>query len=149
MKKLVSFLSVFFFCNSVVLIGQEVIQKDSIQINPDSVYSKVDVMAEYPGEDKVRKDFFKSRLNGQTPTENLAPPGTYTVLVVCIIGADGKLIAVVPQTSHGYGMEEEVIRVTKKLPKPFKPALKNGIAVKSKMKFTIGFYVAEKKSSDF
>ena len=131
------------------LSAQDVIQKDSIAINLDSVYTKVDVVAEYPGGDKERRDFYKSRLRGQIPTENLAPPGTYTVVVVCIIGADGKLIAAIPQTNHGFGMVEEVIRVTKKLPTPFKPAYKNGVPVKSKMKFTIGFYVAEKKTSDF
>ena len=44
----------------------------------------------------------------------------------------------VPETHEGYGMEKEMIRVLKKLP-TFRPAIKNGVAVKSKISFPIVF----------
>lgn len=117
--------------------------KDSISVNQDSVYSNkdVDVIAEYPGGDMSRRNFLERNINGQVATDNGAPSGNYTVVVICFIGIDGKITEAVPETSHGYGMEKEVLRIINKLPKPYKPAMKNGVPVKSKIKFPVTFSV--------
>lgn len=70
--------------------------------------------------------------------KNGAPAGIYKIRIVCIIDTSGKFIAIVPETHEGYGMEKEVMRVIKLLP-AFKSAMKNGIAVKSKVIFPISF----------
>jgi len=116
------------------------------QQNPpakDTVYSitDVDVQPEYPGGDIARREFIERKLNGQVATENGAPKGNYTVVVICIIDVDGKIIASVPETSHGYGMEKEVLKIIGKLPKQYKPAIKNGVPVKTKIRFPVTFSV--------
>jgi periplasmic protein TonB len=125
-----------FLCCHFLLVAQ-----DAVPVNQDSVYSQlnVDVKAEYPGGDKARIDFIEKKVNGFVPIDNGAPRGTYTVVIICTIDIDGKIISTVPETKLGYGMEEEVIRIIKKLPKPYSPAVKNGVAVKSKMKFPVTF----------
>jgi hypothetical protein len=121
--------------------------KDSIRFNQDSVYSQmdVDVKAEYPGGEKAWRDYIERKVNGTVATDNGAPSGTYTVVIICIIDTSGKIIAAVPETSHGYGMEKEVLRIINKIPKPYTPAMKNGMAVKSKIKFPVTFSISSGK----
>lgn len=147
MKK--ALLAVLLLCNSIVLFAQSSLPKDSILINPDSIYVDVDIKAEYPGGHKGWSDFIEKKINGQVATDNGAPAGTYTVVIACIIGTDGKLIAAAPLTSHGYGMEREMLRVLNKIPKAFIPAYKNGIPVKSKLKFPLTFSVGNTKATRF
>ena len=126
-------------------------QKDSAAVNQDSVYSvnDVDAEAEYPGGDKARRAFIEKNINALVAIENSAPSGTYTVVVICFIGIDGKIFAAVPETSHGYGMEKEVLRIIKKLPKPYSPAMKNGVPVKTKIRFPVTFYISEPAKGKF
>ena len=122
---------------------QTVVTKDTLLIK-DTVYSlnDVDVKPEFPGGDKARVDFIEHKVNGLVAVENGAPYGTYTVVIVCIIDTDGKIIAAVQETNHGYGMEKEVLRIINKLPKPYKPAMKNEVPVKCKIKFPVTFTVS-------
>jgi hypothetical protein len=130
--------SLFLYCHFLLAA------QNTVPVNQDTVYSQsdVDIKAQYPGGDKARIDFIENKVNLFVPVENGAPDGTYTVVIVCIIGNDGKIIAAVPETSHGYGMEREVLRIINKLPKPYIPAMKNGIAVKSKNKFPVKFSIS-------
>lgn len=134
--------AVLLLCNSFALLGQTEVVKDSAAINTDSVYADVDVKAEYPGGHKAWSGFIEKKVNGLVAVENGAPNGTYTVIIACVIDESGKIIGTAPQTNHGYGMEKEALRVLGKLPKPFTPAYKNGIAVKSILKFPITFGVS-------
>jgi protein TonB len=134
-----------FLCSYCATSAQDVAPvKDSFVVNQDTVYSTkdVDVIAEYPGGDAARIKFIEKNVNGLVPVENGAPSGAYTVVITCIIDTDGKIIAAVPATSHGYGMEKEVIRIIRKLPKPYSPALKNGLPVKSKINFPVMFSIS-------
>ena len=51
--------------------------------------------------------------------------GTYTTIVIFIVDKEGNISDVKALTAHGFGMEEEVIRVIKNGPK-WIPAIQNG-----------------------
>lgn len=137
-------LLLFLSISDVSFAQQQPASKDTIIVNQDSVYSAkdVDVVAEYPGGDIARRAFLERNINALVAVENSAPAGTYTVVIVCFIGIDGKVFATVPETSHGYGMEKEVLRIIKKLPKPYSPAMKKGFPVKTKIRFPVTFSVS-------
>ena len=56
------------------------------------------------------------KLNPSAPVDNGAPEGTYTVYVQFVVSKDGNISDVRALTNHGYGMEEEAVRVIKKGP---------------------------------
>jgi hypothetical protein len=107
-------------------------------INPDSVYFNVDIPAEHPKGKEARIRFLEKNIDASIPVKNGAPAGIYNIRIVCIIDAAGKFIAIVPETHEGYGMEKEMMRVIKSFP-AFKPAMKNGVPVKSKIIFPVMF----------
>lgn len=106
----------------------------------DSVYLKVEIKAQYPGGEEIRKRFIRYNSNGEIPLKKGCPLGTYTVIVKCIIDIAGNITKITSQTNHGYGMEEEVIRVIKKIP-PFIPAIKDDITVKSTLSLPFTFKI--------
>ena len=59
------------------------------------------------------------------PVDNGAPEGTYTVYVQFVVDKEGNISDVKALTNHGYGMEEEAVRVIKKGPN-WTPAIQNG-----------------------
>ena len=114
--------------------------KDTTSINPDSVYSKVDIRAKFPGGEEARKLYMRQNLNGDVALKRGAPLGVYTVIINCTIDTSGIFISILPETKYGYGMEEEAIRVIGKFPQ-WLPAIKNNLKVKSSLKFPITFKV--------
>lgn len=82
------------------------VSADSSLVNPDSVYSAVDIPAEHPkGKDALIR-YLEKNIDAAIAIKNGAPAGTYKVLITCIIDTAGKIIAMVPVTHHGYGMEK-------------------------------------------
>jgi protein TonB len=77
-----------------------------------------------------------------TPVDNGAQPGTYQVVVRFIVSKDGSISDVVAETKHGYGMEEEAIRVIKKGPN-WTPAQQNGRFVNAYRRQPITFQVQD------
>lgn len=65
------------------------------------------------------------------------------VVVQFIVDQKGTLSDIKALTAHGYGMEQEVIRVLKKSPK-WLPAQVNGRKVKAYRKQPITFAVSDK-----
>ena len=59
-----------------------------------------------------------------------------------IIDKQGNVSDIKPLTNHGYGVEEEAMRVLKKASK-WEPAIQNGIKVKAYRKQVIVFEVTE------
>jgi len=98
----------------------------------------VDIPAKHPKGKEARIRFVEKNVDAGIGSKKGAPVGTYKIRIVCIINANGKIIVMVPETHEGYGMEKEMMRVLKELP-TFKPAMKNGIAVKSKIFFPVIF----------
>ena len=108
----------------------------------DSVFTREEIESDFPGGQKGWKAFLQRNLNPKVPVIQKAPPNTYQVVVRFIIQQDGSIGDIIPETTYGFGMEEEVIRVIKKSP-TWQPAVQYGRKVKSYKKIPITFFVPE------
>ncbi len=113
-------------------------------VEEDQIFQKVEIEAEYPGGQAAWAKYLKNNLNGNTPSDNSAPVGSYTVIVRFVVAKDGTISDVVAETSHGYGMEQEALKVIKKGPK-WKPAEQNGNIVKAYRRQPITFLVMDQE----
>ena len=106
----------------------------------NKIFDKVEIEASFPGGDSKWRQYLERNANGQVATDNGAPEGTYTTVVQFVVDKEGNISDVRALTNHGYGMEEEAIRVIKKGPK-WSPAIQNGRQVKAYRKQPITFRV--------
>jgi Gram-negative bacterial TonB protein C-terminal len=104
----------------------------------DSIYENVEIEASFKGGEKVWLSYLMKNLKPEVPSDNHAPPGAYTVVVGFVVDKNGELSDVKPLTSHGFGMEEEVVRIMSKGPS-WEPAINNGRNVKSYRKQPVTF----------
>jgi protein TonB len=102
-------------------------------------FTKVEVEASFTG--NWRK-YLERNLTASIPVQNGARAGSYTVIIRFIVDVDGNVSDVKALTSHGFGMEEESIRVIKAGPK-WEPAIQNGRKVNAYRKQPITFLVSE------
>ncbi|MBI1781324.1 MAG: TonB family protein [Sphingobacteriales bacterium] len=109
---------------------EEATQVVQAPVEDDQIFTKVEIEAGFPGGDGAWKKFLERNLNGQVPSDNGAPEGTYRVLVQFVVDKEGNVSDVKPLTSYGYGMEEEAVKAIKKGPK-WTPAEQNGRKVKA------------------
>jgi protein TonB len=107
----------------------------------NKVFEKVEVEAEFPGGTSAWARFLQRTLNANAPIDNGAPEGTYTVVVQFIVDKQGNISDVKALTNHGYGMEDEAVRVIKRGPK-WTPAIQNGRNVNAYRKQPVTFVVA-------
>lgn len=107
--------------------------------DPDEIVTFVEVEAKYPGNWKA---FLEKNLDPDTPIDHNAPYGRYSVVIQFVVDREGNVSDIQALTNHGYGMEEEAIRVLKKAAK-WEPAIQNGIKVKAYRKQVIVFVVEE------
>ena len=110
-----------------------------IEKDKNEIKTTVDVPARFEG-NWVK--FLQKNLNPETPVINGAPTGRYSVIVQFVVDIDGNVSDIKTLTKHGYGVEEEAIRVLKKAPK-WQPALVAGFNVKAYHKQVIVFEVVE------
>jgi len=108
----------------------------------DKVFTKVENEAQFPGGTAAWVRYLQKNLNANTPVDNGARAGTYQVIVKFIVSKDGSISEVQPETKHGYGMEEEAIKIIKRGPK-WTPALQNGRNVNAYRRQPITFVVEE------
>jgi periplasmic protein TonB len=118
--------------------GTGIIEK-KLEKDPDEIYRTVEIDAEYKGNWHT---FLERNLNGNVPTDNNAPPGTYTIVIQFVVDKEGNVSDLKALTNHGYGMEQECIRALKKASK-WEPAIQNGYPVKAYRKQPITFQVME------
>lgn len=107
---------------------------------PETVFIKTEIEAGFPGGTKAWKRYLERNLDASLAVKNGAPEGTYTVVVRFIVSTDGSISDVIAQTEHGYGMEQEAVKVVKRGPK-WTPALQNGSYVKAYRSQPITFLV--------
>lgn len=107
----------------------------------NKVFEKVEVEAKFKGGEAAWRRYLEKSLNPNTPVDNGAPEGTYTVWVQFIVDKAGVISDVKALSSHGYGMEEEAMKVIRKGP-AWEPAIQNGRQVKAYRKQPITFVVA-------
>jgi protein TonB len=108
----------------------------------DKVFTIVENEAAFPGGDAAWRRYLEKNLNANAPVDNGAPAGTYQVIVRFIVSKDGSISDVQPETKHGYGMEDEAVKIIKKGPK-WTPALQNGRNVNAYRRQPITFVVEE------
>ena len=106
----------------------------------NKIFEKVEIEASFKGGEGAWRKYLERNLNGNTPVDNGAPEGTYTVYVQFVVSKDGSISDVKPLTNHGYGMEAEAVRVIKKGP-AWTPAVQNGRSVNAYRKQPITFQV--------
>ena len=109
-------------------------------VHEDSVFRKVEIEASFPGGDRIWRSYLERNLNANVPVDNKAPEGTYTVIVQFIVDKNGEISDINALTNHGYGMEQEVIKVISKGPK-WSPAIQDGKPVKAYRKQPVTFSV--------
>lgn len=118
-------------------------KKESVTaIASDKVYEKVEVEPSFPNGDAGWRKFLEKNINASVPVDNQAPSGSYMCWVQFIVDNEGHISDIKPLTNHGYGMEQEVIRIMKLSPN-WVPGSDNGIAVKAYRKQPVTFVITE------
>lgn len=121
--------------------GKKVIEEKKVE-DENKVFEKVEIEASFPGGERAWANYLRKNLDAETPINNGAPAGTYTVMVQFIVDKQGAISDVRPLTKHGYGMEEEAVKVIKKGP-AWEPAIQNGRKVNAYRRQPITFVVEE------
>ncbi len=114
--------------------------KDIVEVKPvvsDDPVSFVEIEAKFNGNWRA---FLERNLNAEVPLNNNAPAGRYSVVIQFVVDKNGNVSDITALTSHGYGMEEEAIRVLRKAAK-WEPAIQNGNQVKAYRRQPITFDV--------
>ena len=106
----------------------------------DMVFEKVEVEASFKGGASAWRNFLQTNLNANIPLENGAPEGRFTVLIRFIVNKQGEVSYVNALTKHGYGMEDEAIRLIKESGK-WIPAEQGGKKVIAYRKQSITFLI--------
>jgi periplasmic protein TonB len=119
--------------------GKQIVEEKKEE-DENKIFDKVEIEAAFPGGDAKWRQYLERNANGQVATDNGAPEGTYTTVVQFVVDKEGNISDVKAMTNHGYGMEQEAIRVIKKGPK-WTPAVQNGRQVKAYRKQPITFQV--------
>lgn len=119
--------------------GKQIVEVKKVE-DENKIFDKVEIEASFPGGDSKWRRYLESNCNGQVASDNGAPEGTYTTLIQFVVDKEGNISDVRSLTNHGYGMEEEAMRVIKKGPK-WTPAIQNGRQVKAYRKQPITFQV--------
>ncbi|TMI93006.1 MAG: hypothetical protein E6H06_12685 [Bacteroidetes bacterium] len=116
------------------------------QIKVDNIiFEKVEVDPSFPGGEGAWRNFLLKNLKGSVPAEKGAPAGAYTVWLQFIVDKEGNISDTRPLTNHGYGMEEECVRIMKLSPR-WIPATQNGHIVTAYRKQPITFVVGGDKN---
>jgi len=105
----------------------------------DKIFLKVEKEAAFDGD---WNSFLKRNLDPETPANNDAPEGTYTVIVKFVVSKDGSLSNIECEADPGYGICKEAIRVIKKT-KNWIPAVQNGNNVNAYRRQPITFVVGQ------
>lgn len=122
--------------------GQKGVLKtyDKTGVQNDSLFTREEKEASFPGGEDSWRTYLRKNLNANTPVDNGAPSGKYTVIIKFIVTKDGSLADVLAETSKGYGMEKEAIRIIKNGPK-WIPALQYGRKVNAYRRQPVTFLV--------
>jgi len=86
------------------------------------------------------RQYLERNLVPEVPVNNSAPAGRYSVEVKFVVDVEGHVSDIGARTKHGFGMEEEAIRVIRKSAK-WEPAVFEGRMVKAYRRQMITFVV--------
>jgi len=116
--------------------GKNIIE-DNKNLKSDEPFTAVEVDAKFLGN---WEKFLMKNLNANVPVDNGAPTGVYRVVVQFVVDVDGNVSDIKALTNHGYGMEQEAIRVLKRATK-WEAAYQNNTHVKAYRSQPITFQV--------
>ncbi len=119
--------------------GKQIVEEKKPD-DENKIFDKVEIEAKFPGGDGKWRQYLERNCNAQVATDAGAPEGTYTTVVQFVVDKEGNISDVKSMTNHGYGLEEEAVRVIKKGPN-WTPAVQNGRQVKAYRKQPITFQV--------
>lgn len=108
----------------------------------EGVFEKVEKEAEFPGGLQAWSRYLQKNLNPNVGLDNGAVPGTYQVIVKFIVSKEGVISDVTAETKHGFGMEEEAVKIIKRGPK-WTPALQNGQNVNAYRRQPVTFLIED------
>jgi periplasmic protein TonB len=132
------FTTIFLLC---LLVKVEAQEKLKIIDTTDYLFTKVEVEAEFLGGAKEWRKYLSANLDMRIMDRNKVPNGTYVVIIRFIVAKDGSISNIVAETKHGYGLEEESIRMIKTSPK-WTPAKQNGYIVSAYRRQPITFIMS-------
>jgi protein TonB len=121
--------------------GSKVLEGPKVDYE-NTIFNKVEVEAAFPGGEQAWVRYLRKNLDANVPIDNGAPEGTYQVVIRFIVGKDGAISDVQSETKHGYGMEQEAMKIIRKGPK-WTPALQNGRNVNAYRRQPITFVVSD------
>ncbi|NOT93992.1 energy transducer TonB [Ferruginibacter sp.] len=113
---------------------------DSSGVRIDSVFTREEIEASFPGGDAVWLSYLRKTLNPDVAANNRAPAGMYTVIIKFVVNKEGIVSNVTAENAPGYGTEKEAIRVISKSPR-WKPAKQYGRFVNAYRRQPISFSV--------
>ena len=128
--------------DSAIEIKAVTIQEMEADKTDNKIFTQVETRPSFPGGDTAWRHYLEKNANGRVPFDSGAPAGMYTVLVQFVVNIDGTISDVKAMTNHGFGMENEVIKIIKKGPK-WIPATQNGKIVKAYTKQPVTFQVEQ------
>jgi beta-lactamase regulating signal transducer with metallopeptidase domain len=111
----------------------------------NKIFEKVEIEPSFPGGVEKWKQYLSTNADFSIPLKRGALKGDYTVVVQFIVDKEGSLHDIKALTHHGYGMEEEAMRLISKGPK-WVPAIQNGRQVKAYKMQVITFAVEKPKN---
>lgn len=121
--------------------GKGAIVEGPKAIEKEKVFIFVEIMPEFPGGDKALMKFLNNNTRYPTLASETGIQGT--VFVKFVVNKDGEIGSVVVEgAKKGGGLEEEAIRVVKKMPK-WKPGKQNGEAVAVYFNLPVSFKLAD------
>jgi protein TonB len=112
----------------LILSVRTIKAQDTVTSKTDSVYTKVDVLPEFPGGMKALGKYVAGK-NHHYPAEARKNKIEGTVMIQFIVNADGMLSDFKVIKGIGYGCDEAALEAFKKMPK-WKPATINGQPVR-------------------
>jgi protein TonB len=122
--------------------GTGVVEAPKVTEDYDKEFKTVQIQAKFPGGADAWTKYLQRNLKSDTPTDNGAPTGSYTVVVSFLVDKDGNISEVKADNDPGYGTATEAVRVISRGPK-WIPAVQNGRNVIYRQKQAITFRVEE------
>ena len=111
-----------------------------VQTSDSQVFEKVEIEPQFPGATTGWTTYLQKNLNASVPVNNGAPEGEYTVTAQFIVNTNGKISDLKALTNHGYGMEQEVLRILAKSPE-WEPAVQDGKKVNAYRRQPVTFVI--------
>jgi periplasmic protein TonB len=141
MKKIFFVFTILFYFAIVVKAQSNAASPEEIKAaKNEPIFSRTEQEASFKGGEEVLNNYLAFNLNKNIPKINGAPAGTYIVIIRFIVHKSGRISDVVPETKHGYGMEQEAMRIINTGPK-WLPAIQNGNIVTAYKRQPITFLV--------